>query len=56
VLTALPEVLRFTADYRQAIYGILLLLVVLFRPQGLLGFVSIGARPAPKQPAREGAR
>jgi branched-chain amino acid transport system permease protein len=47
VLTALPEVLRFTADYRQAIYGVLLLLVVLFRPQGLLGFV--GA--ARKQPA-----
>jgi branched-chain amino acid transport system permease protein len=38
VLAALPEVLRFAADYRQAIYGLVMMLVVLYRPQGLLGF------------------
>ena len=37
-LSALPEVLRFAADYRQAIYGLIMMLVVLYRPQGLLGF------------------
>lgn len=37
VLAALPEVLRFAAEYRLAIYGLIMVLVVLFRPQGLLG-------------------
>jgi branched-chain amino acid transport system permease protein len=38
VLSALPEVLRFASDYREAIYGLAIMLVVLYRPQGLLGF------------------
>ena len=37
VLTGLPEVFRFTAEYRLLIYGFVLLLVIRFRPQGLLG-------------------
>ncbi len=37
LLTALPEVFRFTAEYRLLIYGLVLLLVIRFRPQGLLG-------------------
>ncbi len=37
VLAALPEVLRFAADYREAIYGAIMVLMVLYRPQGLLG-------------------
>ena len=37
VLTGLPEMFRFTAEYRQLIYGLVLLLVIRFRPQGLLG-------------------
>ena len=37
VLAALPEVLRFASEYRLAIYGLIMVLVVLFRPQGLLG-------------------
>ncbi len=36
-LTALPELFRFTAEYRMLIYGLVLLLVIRFRPQGLLG-------------------
>ena len=36
-LTALPEVFRFTAEYRQLVYGLVLLLMIRFRPQGLLG-------------------
>ena len=37
VLTALPELLRFAAAFRPLIYGALLLVVLRFRPQGLLG-------------------
>jgi len=32
-----PEVFRIAAEYRILIYGIVLLLLVRFRPQGLLG-------------------
>lgn len=37
VLTALPEVLRGFSDYRMLVYSIVLILTMLFRPQGLLG-------------------
>lgn len=37
ILTALPELLRFAAAYRALIYGLILLAVLRFRPQGLLG-------------------
>jgi branched-subunit amino acid ABC-type transport system permease component len=38
ILAGLPELLRFASDYRQAVYGLAMMLVVLYRPQGLLGF------------------
>jgi branched-chain amino acid transport system permease protein len=38
-LIGLPELFRVTAEYRMLIYGITLLLLVRFRPQGLLGTV-----------------
>jgi branched-chain amino acid transport system permease protein len=37
VLTALPEAFRGLADYRYLLYGLVLLLFIRFRPQGLLG-------------------
>ena len=37
VLTALPEIFRGLADYRYLIYGLVLLLLIHFRPQGILG-------------------
>ncbi|MCR4790297.1 MAG: branched-chain amino acid ABC transporter permease [Treponemataceae bacterium] len=37
VLTILQEFLRFLRDYRLLIYPIILIIVMLFRPQGLLG-------------------
>ena len=37
VLTLLPEVLRPIADYRMIIYSIALVIMMLLRPQGLLG-------------------
>ena len=36
-LVGLPELFRVTAEYRILIYGIALLLLIRFRPQGLLG-------------------
>jgi branched-chain amino acid transport system permease protein len=38
-LTALPELFRGLADYRYLLYGIVLVLLVRFRPQGLMGTV-----------------
>lgn len=37
VLTYLQEILRFLQDFRMVIYPLILILVMLFRPQGLLG-------------------
>lgn len=45
LLTAAPEVFRFLAEYRMVIYGALLLGLILFRPQGLLGGLSLGLTP-----------
>jgi len=39
VLVVLPELFRFTAEYRILVYGLVLLLLVRFRPQGLFGTV-----------------
>ncbi|MBS0241477.1 MAG: ABC transporter permease [Proteobacteria bacterium] len=37
LLVGLPEVFRFAAEYRMLIYGLALLLLIRFRPQGLFG-------------------
>ena len=37
VLTALPELLRGFSDYRMLVYSVMLILMMLFRPSGLLG-------------------
>ena len=36
LLTALPEMLRFSSQYRLILYGLIIVLVVLLRPDGLL--------------------
>jgi branched-chain amino acid transport system permease protein len=36
LLTILPEVLRFTRTYREVVNGAILILIVLFRPDGLI--------------------
>jgi branched-chain amino acid transport system permease protein len=40
ILIAFPEVSRFLMDYRFVVYGLLLVLMMRFRPQGLLGWKS----------------
>ncbi len=37
VLTILPELFRSLVDYRYLLYGLVLVLMIRFRPQGLLG-------------------
>lgn len=41
ILTALPEMLRIVADYRMLFYGALLVLLMIFRPNGLLGDIRV---------------
>ena len=41
VLIAVPELLRFFAEWRLVVYGLLFVVVMLFRPQGLLGYVEM---------------
>ncbi len=36
LLTVLPEMLRFSSQYRLILYGLIIVLVVLLRPNGLL--------------------
>jgi branched-chain amino acid transport system permease protein len=38
-LTVLPEALRFTVEYQTLIYGVVLVLVLLFMPEGILGMM-----------------
>ncbi|MBL8763770.1 MAG: branched-chain amino acid ABC transporter permease [Phycisphaerae bacterium] len=37
VLTVLPELLRFMADYRMVVYALALIVMMIVRPQGLFG-------------------
>lgn len=37
VLTILPEALRAFSEYRMIAYAVVLIIVMIFRPQGLLG-------------------
>ncbi len=46
LLTILPEVLRFTQSYRQVVNGVILIAIVLFRPDGLFTRRAVSGRPA----------
>ena len=47
VLTLLPELLRPIAEYRMIIYSLLLIVLMLVRPQGLLNFPRRAAKKSP---------
>jgi branched-chain amino acid transport system permease protein len=40
VLTALPEALRFAEGYRMLLFGVILLIVIMFAPQGIVGLAA----------------
>lgn len=46
VLGVLPEAFRFISDYRLLVFGVILVLVLRFQPQGLVGEGSLLARGA----------
>ncbi|GAA3679337.1 branched-chain amino acid ABC transporter permease [Nocardioides ginsengisoli] len=46
LLTLIPEMFRFASDYRSLVYGVFLVLVLRFQPQGLVGEDSWLARGA----------
>ena len=50
LLTVIPEMFRFAADYRMLIFGLFLVLVLRFQPQGLIGEQSWVARQASRVP------
>lgn len=52
VLIIFPEVLRSLADYRFVVYGLLLIFMMRFRPQGLLGGLSRRPYTLPKSIVR----
>lgn len=55
ILISFPEVLRSMADYRFVVYGLLLILMMRFRPQGLLGGLSKRPYVLPKGVERPGS-
>jgi len=53
ILIAFPEVSRFMMDYRFVVYGIILVVMMRYRPQGLLGWKSLMPYKLPKLAIQE---
>jgi branched-chain amino acid transport system permease protein len=49
ILTILPEMLRVVAEYRMLFYGALLVILMIFRPNGLLGDIRLYDLVKPKR-------
>ncbi len=47
VMTLLPEYFRVLAEWRPTVFGLAILLMLLFRPQGLLSFRTLSSRWKP---------
>lgn len=47
VMTLLPEYFRVLAEWRPTVFGLAILLMLLFRPQGLLAFRTLSSRWKP---------
>ncbi len=47
VMTLLPEYFRVLADWRPTVFGLTILLMLIFRPQGLLAFRTLTSRWKP---------
>jgi branched-chain amino acid transport system permease protein len=53
VLISFPEVSRALMDYRFVVYGLVLILMMRFRPQGILGWKSQMPYKFPKLAKKE---
>ena len=56
LLTVLPEVLRFLSDWRLAIYAVILVVVMLYRSEGLCGGWELPFMRISRESLYEGAR
>ena len=59
LLTSAPEFLRFMSQYRMLVYGALLVFLMVFRPNGLLGgvnFTELLLRAVGRKPGRAGSK
>jgi len=52
ILTPLPQVLAFFDEWKEVIYGGLLVIILIFSPQGLFILLSQGLRPRRKEAGR----
>lgn len=50
VYVLLVDGFRFGGDYRQAVFGVILILIVIFAPTGLVGMLAKGMRRVPRLP------
>lgn len=41
ILTSIPELLRFATEYRMIMYGVVLIIMMVFRPRGLFGNIRV---------------
>ncbi|MDR2104907.1 MAG: branched-chain amino acid ABC transporter permease [Deferribacteraceae bacterium] len=41
ILTAVPELLRFASEYRMVMYGLVMVMIMAYRPQGLFGKIKV---------------
>lgn len=55
VLALAPEFLRFIADYRMMVYGLLMVVMMIVRPRGLLGGVKLSRLFAKKKTESTGS-
>jgi branched-chain amino acid transport system permease protein len=52
ILTILPELLRDVQEFRMIVYALLLIIMMLVRPQGLFG-INLNSRKKPKKALKE---
>ena len=50
-LVILPEISRFMVQFRELVYGVILIVVILFRPQGIAGIPGIIHSPTKRRAA-----
>lgn len=56
VYVLLVDGFRFGGDYRQAVFGVILIVIVIFAPQGLVGMAAAGARRLSRSRSASGRR
>ena len=54
VLSVAPEVLRDVSEYRMIIFGLIMMIVMLVRPQGIMGKGRIRQKPRIRTKRPEG--